>query len=195
MPPPGLPRPSAETYREFAGWLETELDRAAAARPNPGRPTAHRLNRAEYTNAVRDLLALDSDARSLLPTDDLSFGFDNNADLLGLSPALLERYLSAAQHIARVAVGDPALRPALETYKVSPLLVQDDRMTEDLPFGSRGGAGRSALFPAGWRLHDPAASGARQHLHRPRPGGTGTDRCARRRRAASASSPSADPTP
>ena len=147
MPPPGLPRPSAETYREFAGWLETELDRAAAARPNPGRPTAHRLNRAEYTNAVRDLLALDSDARSLLPTDDLSFGFDNNADLLGLPPALLERYLSAAQHIARVAVGDPALRPAVETYKVSPLLVQDDRMTEDLPFGSRGGLAVQHYFP------------------------------------------------
>ena len=147
MPPPGLPRPSAETYREFAGWLETELDRAAATRPNPGRPTAHRLNRAEYTNAVRDLLALDSDARSLLPTDDLSFGFDNNADLLGLSPSLLERYLSAAQHIARVAVGDPALRPAVETYKVSPLLVQDDRMTEDLPFGSRGGLAVQHYFP------------------------------------------------
>ena len=147
MPPPGLPRPAAATYREFAGWLETELDRAAAARPNPGRPTAHRLNRAEYTNAVRDLLSLDIDVRSLLPTDDLSFGFDNNADMLGLSPGLLERYLSAAQHIARVAVGDPALRPVLETYKVSPLLVQDDRMSEDLPFGSRGGAAIQHYFP------------------------------------------------
>ena len=147
MPPPGLPRPSTDTYREFAGWLETELDRAAAARPNPGRPTAHRLNRAEYTNAVRDLLALDSDVRSLLPTDDLSFGFDNNADLLGLSPGLLERYLSAAQHIARVAVGDPALRATVETYKVSPLLVQDDRMSEELPFGSRGGLAVQHYFP------------------------------------------------
>jgi cytochrome c5 len=147
MPPPGLPRPPTETYRQFAGWLETELDRAAAARPNPGRPTAHRLNRAEYTNAVRDLLALDIDAPSLLPTDDLSFGFDNNADLLGLSPGLLERYLSAAQQIARVAVGDPALRPVIDTYKVSPLLVQDDRMSEDLPFGSRGGAAIQHYFP------------------------------------------------
>jgi hypothetical protein len=147
MPPPGLPRPSAESYRQFAGWLEAELDRAAAARPNPGRPTAHRLNRAEYTNAVRDLVALDIDARSLLPTDDLSFGFDNNADLLGLAPGLLERYMSAAQRIARVAVGDPTLRPAIETYKVSPLLVQDERMSEELPFGSRGGLAVQHYFP------------------------------------------------
>jgi cytochrome c5 len=147
MPPPGLPRPGADTYQQFAGWLEGELDRAAAGAPNPGRPTAHRLNRAEYTNAIRDLLALEIDGRSLLPSDDASFGFDNNADLLGLSPGLLERYLSTARKIARVAVGDPTIRPALDTYKVSPLLVQDDRMSEDLPFGSRGGMAVEHYFP------------------------------------------------
>jgi cytochrome c5 len=147
MPPPGSRRPPPDTYQQFAGWLETELDRAALASPNPGRPTAHRLNRAEYTNAVRDLIALEIDARSLLPPDDLSFGFDNNADILGLSPGLLERYMSAARKIARVAVGDPTMRPADETYKVSPLLVQDDRMSEDLPFGSRGGLSVQHYFP------------------------------------------------
>ena len=182
MPPPGLPRPGADTYRQFAGWLERELDRAAATAPNPGRPTAHRLNRAEYTNAIRDLLALEIDARSLLPSDDLSFGFDNNADILGLSPGLLERYLSTARKIARVAVGDPTIRPALDTYKVSPLLVQDERMSEDLPFGSRGGTGRSALLPARCRVHDQAPSDSRQHLHHPRPVGARADRSADRRR-------------
>jgi cytochrome c5 len=147
MPPPGLARPAADTYRQFAAWLEAELDRASAGAPNPGRPTAHRLNRAEYSNAIRDLLALEIDGRALLPADDLSFGFDNNAAILGLSPALLERYLSAAQKIARLAVGDPAIRPALETYKVPPLLVQDERMSEELPFGSRGGAAVRHYFP------------------------------------------------
>ena len=147
MPPPGRPRPDAPTSRAFAAWLEGELDAAAAARPNPGRPTAHRLNRAEYANAIRDLLALEIDARAILPADDLSFGFDNNADILGLSPGLLERYMSAARKIARVAVGDPSIRPTLETYKVSPLVVQDDRMGEDLPFGSRGGIAFRHYFP------------------------------------------------
>ena len=147
MPPPGRPRPDAPTSRAFAAWLEGELDAAAAARPNPGRPTAHRLNRAEYANAIRDLLALEIDVRAILPADDLSFGFDNNADILGLSPGLLERYMSAARKITRVAVGDPSIRPTLETYKVSPLVVQDDRMDEDLPFGSRGGLAFRHYFP------------------------------------------------
>jgi mono/diheme cytochrome c family protein len=147
MPPPGKPRPDAETSRRFAGWLEGELDRAAARAPNPGRPTAHRLNRAEYTNAIRDLLDLQIDARALLPADDLSFGFDNNADILGVSPGLLERYLSAARKVARVAVGDARIRPTIEVFNVSPLLVQDDRMSEDLPFGSRGGAAFQHYFP------------------------------------------------
>jgi hypothetical protein len=138
MPPPGRPRPDTDSAASFATWLETALDRAAAAAPNPGRPTLHRLNRAEYSNAVRDLLALEVDSRPWLPADDQSYGFDNNADILSVSSGLLERYMAVADKISRLAVGDPTLRPVRETYKVSPLLVQDDRLSEDLPFGSRG---------------------------------------------------------
>ena len=97
---------------------ETELDRAEAAHPNPGGPLLHRLNRAEYANAIRDLLALDVDAASLLPPDDSTYGFDNIADVLGVSPALLERYLSAADEVSALAVGDPAIGPSDATYHV-----------------------------------------------------------------------------
>jgi mono/diheme cytochrome c family protein len=147
MPPPGRPRPDQGAYKAFASWLETALDRAAAADPNPGRPALHRLNRTEYTNAIRDVLALDIDSHSWLPADDLSFGFDNNADILSVSPGLLERYMSVAAKISRLAVGDPTMRPVRETYKVSPLLLQDDRLSEDLPFGSRGGIAVRHYFP------------------------------------------------
>src|ERR1700736_5109299 len=97
MPPPGLPRPDKATLDGFVSSLENALDRAAADSPQPGRPAIHRLNRAEYTNVIRDLLALEVDGRSLLPSDDSSYGFDNIADVLSLSPTLLERYMSAAQ--------------------------------------------------------------------------------------------------
>jgi hypothetical protein len=147
MPPPGSPRPDAASYRAFGDTLEQALDQAAAARPDPGRPTLHRLNRAEYANAIRDLVALEIDTRALLPADDMSFGFDNNADRLSVSPGLLERYMAAARRISRVAIGDPTLRPAVETYKVSPMALQDDRMSEDLPFGSRGGISIRHYFP------------------------------------------------
>ena len=169
MPPPGRPRPDAPTSRAFAAWLEGELDAAAAARPNPGRPTAHRLNRAEYANAIRDLLALEIDVRAILPADDSSFGFDNNADILGLSPGLLERYMSAARKISRVAVGDPSIRPTLETYKVSPLA------GAGRPDGRRSAVRiarwpcRPALFSARRRLQPAYPAPARQHLHHPRP--------------------------
>jgi hypothetical protein len=146
MPPAGRPRPDHDLTASFAVWLERALDRAAAAKPNPGRPTLHRINRVEYSNAVRDLLALDVDSRPWLPADDQSYGFDNNADMLSLSSGLLERYMSVADKISRLAVGDPTLRPVRETYKISPLLVQDDRLSEDLPFGSRGIAVRH-YFP------------------------------------------------
>ena len=109
MPPAGLPRPDAATYNSLATYLETELDRSAASSPEPGRPAVHRLNRAEYTNAVRDLLGMDTDAldfSSLLPADDAAYGFDNIGDILGISPSLLDRYLSAAEKITRLAVGD-----------------------------------------------------------------------------------------
>ena len=148
MPPSGAPRPDNSTYDSFATYLETELDRAAAARPNPGRPTIHRLNRAEYANAVRDIFALDVDGKSLLPADDSGEGFDNIADVLAVSPTLMERYLSAARKIARLAVGDPAIQPSTDVYNVPKLLVQDDRVSEDLPLGTRGGTAFQHFFPA-----------------------------------------------
>ena len=147
MPPPRRPRPGDEKYDRFAGWLETELDGAAAARPNPGRPTIHRLNRLEYANAVRDLLGLSVDVDTMLPADDLAYGFDNNADILTIAPGMLERYLSAARRIGRLAVGDSAIEPDVVRYPVSSLLVQRDRMSEEMPFGSRGGAAVTHHFP------------------------------------------------
>jgi hypothetical protein len=147
MPPVGMPRPDKTTYDSFATYLETELDRAAAAKPNPGRPVVHRLNRSEYTNAIRDLLALDIDAGSLLPADNSNYGFDNIGDALSVSPMLMERYISAAGKISRLAVGDPAIRPVTETYPVPQLLVQDTRVSEYLPFGSRGGIAVRHYFP------------------------------------------------
>ena len=149
MPPAGRPRPAADTYDALAAWLETEIDRFAAARPNPGRPEAfHRLNRAEYANAVRDLLALDIDVAALLPADDIDeYGFDNMADVLTVSPALMERYLAAARKIGRLAVGETPAGPATAAYKVPILLVQDDRMGDDAPFGSRGGVAVRHYFP------------------------------------------------
>jgi len=151
MPPAGAPRPDQSAYDSLATYLETELDRAAAASPNPGRPAVHRLNRAEYANAIRDLLSLDidtADLRSLLPGDDSGYGFDNIGDVLSVSPALLERYVSAARKITRVAIGDPAMRPDFTTYDVSRFLNQEDRMGEELPFGSRGGIAIRHFFPA-----------------------------------------------
>ena len=147
MPPAGMPRPEQAFYDDFAAYLETALDRAAAAKPNPGRPAVHRLNRAEYTNAVRDLLATNIDGASLLPADDASRGFDNIADILSVSPLLVERYMSAARKISRLAVGDPNVRPFTAEYNVSRRLVQDDRMSEDLPFGSFGGTAIRHHFP------------------------------------------------
>ncbi len=147
MPPAGRPRPEPARYASFAAWLEVTIDGAAAADPRPGRPTARRLNRTEYANAIRDLLGLDIDARALLPADDRAYGFDNNADMLPMSTALLERYLTAAARISRLAVGDPALRPSVTTYGVSRLRLQDGRAGPDLPFGSRGGAVVRHYFP------------------------------------------------
>ena len=149
MPPPPRPRPDEATYDMLASWLETALDEAASANPNPGRTdTFHRLNRAEYQNAIHDLLAMEVDVTSLLPADDADqHGFDNMADVLSVSPALLERYLSSARKIARLAVGRPPPVPVVDTYKIPLLLVQDDRMSEDLPFGSRGGIAIRHHFP------------------------------------------------
>jgi hypothetical protein len=147
MPPAGLPRPDVQTYRALTASLETALDRAAAEHPNPGRPVVHRLNRAEYANAVRDLIGVEIDRGSLLPADDSGYGFDNIADVLSVSPGLMERYMVAAAKIGRMAIGDSTIRPAAATYKVSPMLLQNDRMSEDLPFGSRGGLAIRHQFP------------------------------------------------
>jgi mono/diheme cytochrome c family protein len=148
MPPPGRPRPDSATYRAVAAALESALDAAAAANPHPGRVPVHRLNRSEYTHAVRDLLGLEIDGRTLLSSDDADHeGFDNVASVLSVSPALLENYLSAARTISRLAVGDPTLPPLVDTFKISKALVQDERVSEDLPFGSRGGALIRYYFP------------------------------------------------
>ena len=148
MPPVGRPRPDAATYDRLASRIEGELDRAAAARPNPGRTASfHRLNRVEYQNAVRDILGLDVDVAALLPGDDAAFGFDNIGEMLTVSPDLLDRYLSAANKITRLAVGDPSLQLGSATYPVSEYLLQADRMSEELPFGSRGGTSVRHHFP------------------------------------------------
>ena len=148
MPPVGMPRPDRATLNSFTTYLETELDRAVAANPNPGRPADHRLNRAEYANAIRDLLAMKVDVESLLPTDNAGYGFDNIGDVLSISPLLMERYMLVAGKISRLAIGDPNMRPAGETYEVSDEFIQEDRMSEDLPFGSRGGIAIHHLFPS-----------------------------------------------
>ncbi len=146
MPPPGHPRPERRSAEAFATALEAEIDRGS---PRPGRPVAHRLNRAEYANAVRDLLALEIDAEALLPADESLAGFDNIGGALSLSPSLLDRYLSAARRISRLAVGDRTIGPAFAsiTYKAPQTVFQDARMSEDLPFGSRGGIAIRHHFP------------------------------------------------
>jgi hypothetical protein len=146
MPPLGMPRPEKANVDEFLTWLEGTIDKAAALHPNPGRPALHRLNRAEYANAIRDLLALDIDSSAYLPTDDASYGFDNVASVLGLSPALQERYIAAAGKISRLAVGDPATSPIVDTYRVRSDISQDDHI-EGLPLGTRGGVLIHHNFP------------------------------------------------
>ncbi|HTC88184.1 MAG TPA: DUF1592 domain-containing protein, partial [Bryobacteraceae bacterium] len=146
MPPAGAPRPDRKTLDAFAGAVEGALDRAAAANPNPGRAPLHRMNRGEYANAIRDLLAMDVDASTLLPADDSSNGFDNIADVLGISPALLERYVAAAAKISRLAVGDPETAPLDVTYTVRGDLSQTETL-DGLPPGTRGGTVVRHNFP------------------------------------------------
>jgi hypothetical protein len=146
MPPQGMPRPDRATMDSLAASIERSLDRAASAAPNPGRPVLHRLNRTEYANAIRDLLALDVDPSAMLPTDDASFGFDNIASVLGVSPALLERYLLASAKISRLAVGDPKTDPITDTYRVRADLTQNEHL-DGLPLGTRGGVLIHHNFP------------------------------------------------
>src|SRR5262245_8465317 len=147
MPPPGAPRPDEATYAALVKAIEGERDRLVDARPNPGRPTLHRLNRAEYANAIRDLLSLEVDVSELLPSDDAGYGFDNIGDVLTVSPVLLGKYLLAASKISRAAVGDTTMPPAYQTYDVPHALRQDDRMGNTMPVGSRGGTLVSHFFP------------------------------------------------
>ncbi len=147
MPPRGLPRPEPVVAGAFTASLEAALDQAAAMNPNPGRPAIHRLNRAEYSNAIRDLLAIDINPGSSLPPDDSGYGFDNIGDVLSVSPILLERYIALARKISRLAVGDPAILPSVEEYSVPVQLSQVDRVSDELPIGSRGGIAIRHAFP------------------------------------------------
>ena len=149
MPPSNMPRPPFETYEIMTAWLESELDRAWAAAPNPGRVTPlHRMNRYEYNNSVNDLLGLNVDVMDLLPGDPTADGsFDNIAESLPFSTAHMERYMSVARQLTRLATGLPA-NPSITTYEIPLYLNQDWRQNEDMPFGSRGGAAASHYFPA-----------------------------------------------
>lgn len=148
MPPIGRARPSESAYEALTLWLSSHIDNNAEANPNPGRRHAvHRLNRAEYANAIRDLLAIEIDEQALLPPDDSGFGFDNIADVLSVSPMLTERYLSAARKIGKLAVGDLSLQPTTQVFEVNKGLRQDGRVSDDLPFGSRGGLAVPHTFP------------------------------------------------
>jgi hypothetical protein len=164
MPPQGMPHPDLAELNSFTSFLETSIDRAAAAKPNPGRATLHRLNRTEYANAVRDLLALDIDVAPLLPADDESYGFDNIADVLKTSPSLMERYMSASWNISRLAVGDPAIIADTTTYRAKPDSSQGGHM-HGLPLGTRGGMMVRHNFPSGWRVCHQGPALARDGGH------------------------------
>ena len=142
MPPPGAPRPDLAAVDSFVTWLETSLDQAAAANPNPGTVALHRLNRTEYANAMRALFGIDVDAAALLPTDDMSDGFDNIANVLKVSPSFLDQYITAARAVSIQAIGKPlpsdAVRVTLRGTPADPA---------DLPLGTRNGTVAEYLFP------------------------------------------------
>lgn len=146
MPPVRSPQPDSSAAASFVTWLEGSLDKAATAHPNPGRPAVHRLNRIEYSNAVRDLLALDIKPGMALPVDDSGYGFDNIGDVLTLSPALLERYLSVAHRVSRLAIGDRTIKPVEERFQPR-RTNRNERASDDLPFFSRGGLSVQYYFP------------------------------------------------
>ena len=158
MPPASVRiRPDAATHAAFVSFLETTLDRAAAADPNPGRAPAHRLNRAEYSNAIRDLLAVDVKPGNWLPVDDSGYGFDNIAAVLSTSPVLLERYMAAARKISRLAIGDSSLKPGEETFEAPrdpETGPRNEQLNQDLPFGSRAGLSVPSLFSGRRPVHD-----------------------------------------
>ncbi len=147
MPPDGRPRPDAAALETFTAGLEKALDLAAERQPNPGRVVSRRLNRTEYVNAIHDLLGLEVNGAELLPSDMAGFGFDNNADVLSITPGLMARYITAATKISRVALATPDIRPATIQYKVEIGTLQDARMGEDMPFATFGGLGVRHTFP------------------------------------------------
>ncbi len=147
MPPPGAPRPEPDVMKKFLSAMEDSVDRAAARKPNPGRPSLHRLNRIEYANSVRDLLDLDIEINAMLPPDDMSHGFDNMSDILTVSPALMEGFIRAAGKISRAAVGDKSAPAITATYPV-PRVVEQRRHVEGTPWGTRGGIAVTHTFPA-----------------------------------------------
>jgi hypothetical protein len=168
MPPQAAPKPEAAVLTGWVAGLEKALDAAAASHPNPGRvPAAHRLNRTEYPNVIRDLLALDVDA-AMLPVEDAGYGFDNIADVLTVSPSLIDRYELAAAKVSALAVGARLSRPTAVTYSNSPLLWQEERQSEDLPLGSRGGLAVRHTFPNDGEyeinIHIPMGSDFSQHV-------------------------------
>ncbi len=142
MPPPGMPRPDLATVNSFVTFLETSLDQAALASPNPGTVSLHRLNRAEYANAMKDVLGVDVDAAALLPRDDVSNGFDNIANVLKVSPSFLDQYISAAREVSRQAISHP---PPTEPVKA--VLHGEPADPESLPIGSAGRNRRRISFP------------------------------------------------
>jgi hypothetical protein len=147
MPPVGMPRPDEGFYKSMASYLDHGLDALAKADPNPGRTvTMHRLNRTEYTNVIRDLLGVTIDGETLLPPDN-SGEFDNLGDLLSISPVLTEKYMAVAREVSRLAIGDTRIEAGGQQYTISPFLLQNDRMNEDLPFGTRGGLATNHRFP------------------------------------------------
>ncbi len=170
MPPAGRPRPDKAVAAGMVAYLETALDRNAAEHPNPGRPTLHRLNRAEYANAIRDLLSLDMDAAAMLPPDNAAYGFDNVADALSLSPALSERYMGAAAKISQMALARVRETPSPETIFIPTDRNQGERVSDDLPFGTRGGTAFRYYFPVDgeytfqMRLKEDGAGGGVQGI-------------------------------
>lgn len=148
MPPVGIPmRPAEDQYVAFAAYLQSKLEQSASEHFNPGRPTIHRLNRNEYANAVRDLLDLRIDGAEFLPADNVAEGFDNIAEVLAVSPMLMDQYMAVAARVSRLAVGPVSMLPESKTYDVQDEYLQTERMNEDLPFGSRGGIAFQHYFP------------------------------------------------
>ncbi len=167
MPPAGMPRPDDATLEALVKYVESGRDHMAAVKPNPGRTTLHRLNRTEYGNAIRDLLALEIDVTDLLPADDIGYGFDNIGDVLSVSPFLLERYLATAGKVSRAAIGDTTMPVAYQTYSVPHGLIQLDRISELHAGRLARRHRRSASLPGGRRIRDLGPAAARSQRRHP----------------------------